>query len=447
MPAIRLRISIPGPKSRALLKRKARACGQAVDTVLPIFADRAKGAVVTDVDGNRLLDFTSGVGALNAGHVNSVIAKQAKEQMGRLWHTAFHLVGYEPYVKLCEELNRFVPGATNQTLLFNSGSEAIENAVKIARRATGRSAVISFDYAFHGRTLLALSLTSKEEPYKHGFGPFAPECYKLPYPYLYRRAHSLNEQEYLQQQLAYVEDRFFTGVVDPHETACVVMELVAGEGGVLVAPKDYVRGLAKICKSHGIAFVVDEVQTGFGRTGKWFASQHYGIAPDITVTAKSIANGLPLAAVTARRALLEKVQPGGMGSTFGGNPVACAAALATLRYMKKARLDKRAEELGRIMAGRLEPLERQVQSVGNSRGLGAMRALEFVKNKREQSPNPVLAKRVIQRCAEQGLLTLGAGLANNVVRLLPALTMTNEHLHEGLDVMERVVRAEAGAKR
>jgi 4-aminobutyrate aminotransferase/(S)-3-amino-2-methylpropionate transaminase len=448
MAAIRLRTEVPGPRARAVLERKRRACSSGLDTALPVVAERAKGALLTDVDGNRFIDFTGGVSVVNSGHLNPFVAAAARRQLGRLWHSCFPIVGYESYVRVCERLNRLAPGpAAKKSFLANSGAEAVENAVKIARRATGRPAVVSFDHAFHGRTLLALTLTAKEEPYKHGFGPFAPECYKLPYPYPYRRPKGMEEDEYVQQLLANIEEDFFRGVVDPHDVACVVMELVAGEGGFIVAPKSYVRGLAKICKKNGILFVADEVQTGFCRTGRMFASEHYGLEPDLLTTAKSIANGLPLAAVTGKAKIMDALQVSGLGTTFGGNPVACEAALATLDFMVKNRLAQKAQHIGNRVMHRFAELERTLEPVGDARGLGAMCGLELVADKRSQKPAGELAKAVMRASAESGLLILNAGLHGHVLRTLMPLVITDEELGEGLDVLDGVLRVQASKAR
>lgn len=444
MGAINLRTKIPGPNSRVLLKRKQQVVSNGIAQAVPIFIKSAKGAVLTDVDGNRLLDFAGGIGATNSGHANPAIIRAAKQQLDRFFHTYVSIIGYEPYVALCEKLNRITPGKfPKKTALFNSGAEAIENAVKIARKVTGRPGVISFEYSFHGRTLLTLGMTSAVHPYKEGFGPFPTDLYKIEYPYLYRRPAGISEDAYIDQLLEHLEGEFFRSVVAPEQVACIVMELVAGEGGFIPAPKRYVRGLAEICRKHGIILIIDEVQTGFCRTGKLFASEHYGIAPDLLCTAKSIANGLPLSAVTGKKEIMDAVQEGGLGGTFGGNPVACAAALAAIRFMEQQKLWQRAAHIGKIVADRFETFHRAFGVVGDVRGLGAMQGLEMVKSKAGKVPDPLIAKAIVKTAYEHGLVLLKCGINGNILRTLMPLPITDAQLREGLDVLELALRRHA----
>ncbi len=400
----------------------------------PLFISRAKGARLIDVDGNSYIDFSGGIGATNSGHGNPEITAAIKEQAGRFLHTCFTVAGYEHYVALCERLNRLVKtGARNKSALFNSGAEAVENAVKIARRSTGRPAVVSFEYGFHGRTLLALSLTGRLKPYKEGFGPFAPETYKLEYPYVYRKPASCQtEAEYIDQLLSHIEGDFFKGIVAPENIAAVVMELVVGEGGFIVAPKRYVRSLARLCRQHGILLIIDEVQTGFARTGRMFAYEHYGIRPDLIVTAKSLSNGMPLSAVTGKKAIMDSVQPGGLGGTFSGNPVSCAAALAAIDFIRKKNLAHRAQRIGLRVMRHFRGLQQAVEQAGDARGLGAMCALELVKDKRTKQPDEGLARATVRYAYQNGLLLLNAGLLGNALRTLMPLTITSEDLDSGL---------------
>jgi 4-aminobutyrate aminotransferase/(S)-3-amino-2-methylpropionate transaminase len=395
--------------------------------VTPIFVERASGATVTDVDGNVLLDFTGGLGSLNAGHANPAVVEAVAAQARKFLHTCFHIAMYEPYVALAEKLNAITPGQfAKKTLLVNSGAEAVENAVKIARYFTKRPAVVGFEHGFAGRTLLGMSLTSKVMPYKFGFGPFAPEVYRLPYPYEYR-GEGADFHE------------FFHAHVDPRQVACVVMELVLGEGGFVVAPTRYVQALAKFCRENGILFVADEIQTGFARTGKMFAAEHYGIEPDLITMAKSLAGGIPLSAVTGRAEIMDSVHVGGLGGTYGGNPVACAAALATIEQIEKLKLCARAEKIGETLRSRMLAWQKRHDTIGDVRGLGAMMAMEFVKNRQSKEPAKELTLNLVKRCAENGVIALYAGTHSNVLRFLVPLVITDEQLDEGLAVIKRLL--------
>jgi 4-aminobutyrate aminotransferase/(S)-3-amino-2-methylpropionate transaminase len=390
---------------------------------------------VTDVDGNVLIDFAGGIGTLNVGHANPEVVRAAAAQLERFTHTCFSVAPYEGYVALAEKLNAIAPGAgPKKTLLANSGAEALENAVKIARHATGREAVVVFEHAFHGRTLLTMTMTSKVRPYKDGFGPFAPEVYRLPFPYEYRGHYAgpAGTVDALEE--------FFKTQVAAERVACVVLELVLGEGGFVVAPPDYVAALSRICREHGILLVIDEVQTGFGRTGKMFACEHYGLEPDLVTMAKSLGGGLPLSAVTGRADVMDSAQVGGLGGTYAGNPVACAAALAAVAFIEKNRLPERAAAIGRTVEARFRGFAERFPFVGDARGLGAMRSLELVKDKATKQPDKDRTDRVIKAAYQAGLILVGAGTYGNILRTLMPLVITDDELAEGLDVLDHALQ-------
>ncbi|HRC84663.1 MAG TPA: 4-aminobutyrate--2-oxoglutarate transaminase [Thermoanaerobaculia bacterium] len=430
--SIVLNTAIPGPRSQALLERRLAAVPRGISFTAPLFVERAEGALLHDVDGNTLIDFAGGIGTLNMGHANPAVVEAVQKQVARLTHTCFSVAMYEPYVALAEKLNEVTPGRfAKKTLLANSGAEAIENAVKIARHATGRPGVVVFEHAFHGRTLLAMTMTSKVKPYKLGFGPWAPEVYRMPYPYLYRREAPASEAAFAAEI-----DEFFYTYTAPENVACVVMELVTGEGGFVPAPPEYVRALSRYCREHGILFVADEVQTGWGRTGKLFASEHYGLEPDILTLAKSMGGGLPISAVTGRAEVMDSAQQGGLGGTYLGNPVACAAALAAIDYLERNRLVERAQEIGRTVERRFAAFAERFPFVGDARGLGAMRALEIVRDKASKAHDKETTQAVIQRAYLNGLLLVAAGTHGNIIRTLMPLVITDDQLSEGLDVLE-----------
>jgi len=434
--SIRLKTAIPGPRSQELAARRERAVPKGIGHATPVYAASARGALVTDVDGNVFLDFAGGIGTLNVGHTNPDVVRAASEQLAKATHTCFSVAPYESYVALAETLNRLTPGDfAKKTMLANSGAEALENAVKIARHATGREAVVVFEHAFHGRTLMTLSMTSKVRPYKFGFGPFAPEVYRLPFPYEYRGHYDGRAEAAAQLE------EFFRTQVAAEKVACVVLELVLGEGGFIVAPKDYVDTLARACREHGILLVVDEVQTGFGRTGRLFACEHYGLAPDLIATAKSLGGGLPISAVTGRAEVMDSAQVGGLGGTYVGNPVSCAAALAAVKFIEQNRLWERAEAIGRVVEQRFRCFLDRFPFVGDARGLGAMRALELVRDKKTKEPDKEVTDRVLRGAYERGLLLVTAGTYGNVIRTLMPLVITDDELTEGLDVLEKALEA------
>jgi 4-aminobutyrate aminotransferase/(S)-3-amino-2-methylpropionate transaminase len=443
---IQLRTEIPGPASRALLARRARAVPRGVPAVTPIAVVHAEGAVLTDADGNRFIDFAGGIGVVNTGHRHAGVVAAVRAQLDRYAHVCFPVSTYEPYVELAERLNRITPGShEKRTFFVNSGAEAVENAVKVARAFTGRQAIVCFEHGFHGRTNLTLALTSKVMPYKKGFGPFAPEVYRLPFPYCYRcsrAAGAVGVQQCCMASRRYL-DELFAATVDPGSVAAIVMELELGEGGFIPAPVGFVQALAGFARDHGILFVADEIQTGFGRTGRMFASEHYGLEPDVITTAKSLAGGLPLAAVTGRADVMEAAQVGGLGGTYGGNPLACAAALAVLDAMETERLPERAQRAGDRIRGRFCHWATRFSWVGDVRGLGAMIGLELVGDRESRAPDKARTGRLLTAALERGVVLLSAGTYGNVVRVLAPLTADDAVLDEGLDAMEAAVEAVA----
>jgi 4-aminobutyrate aminotransferase / (S)-3-amino-2-methylpropionate transaminase / 5-aminovalerate transaminase len=451
---IRLQTEIPGPESRALLARRTNAVPRGVPAVTPIAVAHAEGAIITDADGNRLIDFGGGIGVVNTGHRHPSVVEAVRRQLDRFAHVCFPVSTYEPYVALAERLNRITPGNhPKRTFFVNSGAEAVENAVKVARFFTGRQAVVCFEHGFHGRTNLALALTSKVMPYKKGFGPFAPEVYRIPFPYCYRCGEAgkrggnppavgweaggccMASRERLEQM--------FASIVDPDSVAAIIMELELGEGGFVPAPREYVQTLAEFARDHGILFIADEIQTGFGRTGKMFASEHYGLVPDLITTAKSLAGGLPLAAVTGRADVLEAPHPGGLGGTYGGNPLACAAALAVLDVMEAERIPERAARMGDRIRTRFCQWATRYQCIGDVRGLGAMVAMELVTDRGTKAPDKALTGRLLAAALERGLILLSSGTYGNTVRILAPLTTPDEIVDEGLGVMEQALAAVA----
>jgi 4-aminobutyrate aminotransferase / (S)-3-amino-2-methylpropionate transaminase / 5-aminovalerate transaminase len=419
---------IPGPRSRALWERRERAIPPGVGTTLPVFVERAQGGIVEDVDGNRLIDLGSGIAVVNVGHAHPRVIAAITKQAADFEHTCFQVTPYEEYVAVCEQLAARTPGThEKRSLLVNSGAEAVENAVKIARAATGRSAVIAFDQAFHGRTLLTMSLTAKVVPYKKSFGPYAPEIYRAPFSYPFRGTGDLAST------IAWIE-----ASVDVTQIACVVVEPIAGEGGFVVPEPGWIPGIAQWCRANGVVFVADEVQTGFGRTGAWFASEHENVVPDLVVTAKGLGGGMPISGVTGRAEIMDAVHVGGLGSTFGGNPVSCAAALAAIDVIETEGLVERAQKLGDRMLGRLNALQRETTGIGDVRGRGAMVAIELVHE--DGTPDADRAKRICASCHQQGVIVLTAGTSGNVVRLLPPLVLEDALLDQGLDALETAVR-------
>ncbi len=436
MATIQLKTLIPGPKSKALAARRETAVPRGLSQALPVYVDKAEGAMLQDVDGNRFIDFTGGIGCLNVGHLAPKVVDAIREQLDRFLHVSVQVTPYESYIRLAERLNELTPGSfPKKTIFLNTGAEAVENAVKIARAHTGRPGIIAFEDAFHGRTMMAMALTSKTHPYKAGFGPLPGDVYRISYGYCYRCSYSLTYPSCDLYCARHLEDTF-KRVVASEDVAAVVAEPVLGEGGFVAPPHDFFKILMEICHKHGVLFIADEVQTGFGRTGALFACERYGIEPDLIVTAKSLSGGLPLAAVTGRAEIMDAPGPGGLGGTFTGNPLACAAALAVLDMFEKDNLSARAEELGKRFQKRAKDWQKRWPMIGDVRGLGAMQAIELVRSPETREPAPDEAKRIMQYAYEHGLILLGAGSYSNVIRLLVPLVITDQQLDEGMDVLE-----------
>jgi 4-aminobutyrate aminotransferase/(S)-3-amino-2-methylpropionate transaminase len=425
-------------RSSELLSRRAAVLPRGVPRVTTATVERARGALLCDAEGRELLDFAEGIGVMNAGHCRPEVVAAICEQAEKLLHTCIHVATYEPYVALCEKLVALLPhGGPTKAMLVNSGAEAVENAVKIARQATGRPALICFSEAFHGRTLLGMSLTSKVGT-KRGCGPFAPEIYRLAFPNFYRRGDGLSVPDFVARELRSFREAL-VGVVAPEQVAAVLIEPVQGEGGFVPAPEGYLQGLRAICDEHGILLLLDEVQTGFCRTGRWAAYEHSGIVPDLSVWAKSMGGGLPIGAVLGRAEIMDAALPGTIGGTFGGNPVACAAALATIRVMEEEKLGQRAEVIGRRVRERFEGLRARCPLVGDVRGLGAMVAMELVEGGDPTRPATERTAKILAACVERGLLVISAGPHANVIRVLSPLVIPDEELERGLGILEEEV--------
>jgi 4-aminobutyrate aminotransferase / (S)-3-amino-2-methylpropionate transaminase / 5-aminovalerate transaminase len=441
MSNIRLKTEIPGPNSRALTARRSQAIPRGVYASTPLFVCHAEGAILEDVDGNRLIDLGGGIGCANVGHRNPGVVRALRSQIDAFLHLCFQVTGYESYVAVAEKLNQLTPGKFGKkTFLVNSGAEAVENAVKIARAFTGRSAVLSVEDGFHGRTMLGLSLTSKTHPYKEGFGPFLPDVYRIPFG-VPANARLSSRGPMTKGQVAELLDQTFRRVVAAESVAAIVVEPVLGEGGFVVPPSGFLPALVEICRERGIVFVADEVQTGFGRTGQLFASEHFGIEPDLILTAKSLGGGMPLAAITGRAEIMDAPGPGGLGGTFGGNPACCAAALAVFEEFADGRLLARARSLGDQFQRRASAWQRQHPFIGDVRGVGAMQAMEFVDV--NGLPCATAAKKLIQHCLHNGVLVLNAGTYDNIIRLLMPLTIADEDYNQALQVLEEGLSAVA----
>jgi 4-aminobutyrate aminotransferase/(S)-3-amino-2-methylpropionate transaminase len=434
---IELRTEIPGPRSKALLEREQRVIAHPLIVHLPIFAERAENATITDVDGNVFVDFAGGVGVINAGHAHPRIVEAVTEQAARFLHTDFTVVPYEPAIELAERLCALAPiGGETRAAFFNAGTEAVENAVKLARLHTGRPGVIAYEGAFHGRTLLSMTMTSKFHPYKTGMGPYAPEVYRAPYPDAYHGPSSA-------EALARLERMLETHVPAAH-VAAIVIEPQLGEGGFVPASTDYMRGLRTLCDRHGIVLVADEVQTGFGRTGRMFAMEHFGVEPDVMTVAKSIAAGLPLSGVIGRAGIMDGSHAGAIGGTYIGNPVAQAAALAVLDVFEEESLLERAVGLGEEIRARMEAWQERWQAIGDVRGLGAMLAIELVRDPASKEPAPELAAAVIDAALQRGLILLKAGPHGNCIRVLCPLTIEEPVLDEALTAWEEALAVVLG---
>lgn len=446
MNTIRLATPIPGPKSQVLSARRAQAVPRGLSHATPIYVAKAKDAWLEDVDGNRYIDFAGGIGCLNVGHRQLAVVEAVRGQLDNFLHTCVQVTPYESYIHLAERMNQVTPGKfPKKTFFVNSGAEAVENAVKIARAYTKRPGIIAFEDAFHGRTMMTLALTSKTHPYKAGFAPFPGEIYRVPFAYCYRCSYNLKYPSCDLYCARHLEDTF-KRVVANEEVAAVIAEPVLGEGGFVAPPPDYFKVLIDLCHKHNILFIADEVQSGFGRTGALFASERYGIEPDLIVTAKSLGGGLPLAAITGRAEIMDAPAVGGLGGTFAGNPLSCAAALAVLDLFDKENLLARANELGNHFQRRARDWQTRWPIIGDVRGLGGMQALELVKSPETKLPASEETKAITQYCYEHGLITITAGTYSNVIRVLVPLVATNEQLEEGLDVLESAFAAVCGTK-
>jgi 4-aminobutyrate aminotransferase/(S)-3-amino-2-methylpropionate transaminase len=424
------------PETQKLMDMRQQHIPQGPFNVTPAFVREAKGAVMIDIEGRELIDFAGGIGVNNVGHCHPKVVAAIKDQADKFIHTCFHIAMYESYVKLAEKLNSLAPGEFEKMTMFaNSGAEAVENAIKVARYATGRPGIICFENGFHGRTLLTMSLTSKVKPYKLGFGPFAPEVYRMPYAYCYRCPFGLKYPSCQTACADYLEE-FFIGHVAAENTAAVIAEPIQGEGGFVTPPPEYFPKLQAICRKYGIALIIDEVQTGMGRTGKLFAIEHWGVAPDITTLAKSLGGGLPLSAVTGRADMMNKPHVGGLGGTYAGNPLACRAALAVLDILVEDDLLKKAEILGNTVFNRLKSLQEKYEIIGDVRGKGPMLAMELVKDRETRQPATDEAKKLCSLCYDKGLVLLSCGNFGNVIRTLMPLVITDDQLDKGFAIME-----------
>ncbi|MDQ6844317.1 MAG: 4-aminobutyrate--2-oxoglutarate transaminase [Bacteroidota bacterium] len=422
-------------KTDTLLNRRKAIVADGIGIFCPTTIVHAKDGTITDADGNQLIDFAGGIGVVNAGHCPEPVIKAIQEQAEKFIHSCFHVSTYEKYIELCEKLAEILPhGDDTKVMLTNTGAEAVENAIKIARQATKRSAVICFTEAFHGRSMMAMTLTSKIN-YKINCGPFAPEVYRLPFPDHYHYGNGLTEDEFINQELNKLENAAHS-TVNPENVAAVIIELVQGEGGFNVAPKKYIAGLRKFCDRHGIVLIFDEVQSGFCRTGKWGAFEHYNVTPDISTWAKSMGSGMPIGAVIGKQKIMDAALPGTIGGTYLGNPVCCAASLATIDFMEKENLNEKAMEISKIVKERFLQMKERFSCIGDVRGLGAMQAIEFVKNNDPAQPDGELVTAIIHACLQRGLLLINAGTYKNVIRILSPLVISQETLNDGLDIIE-----------
>lgn len=416
--------------NKSLMKRRSEAVARGVGQIHPIFAERAENATVWDVEGQEYLDFAGGIAVLNTGHLHPKIVEAVKKQLSQLSHTCFHVFAYEPYVLLCEKLNALVPGDfSKKTLLVTTGAEAVENSIKIARAATSRSGVIAFSGAYHGRTMMTLSLTGKVAPYSAGMGLMPGPVYRAIYP---NKFHGISVEDAMDSI-----ERIFKNDAEPKEIAAIILEPVQGEGGFYVAPKEFMARLRELCDEHGILLIADEVQTGAGRTGTFFAMEQMGVAPDLTTFAKSIAGGFPLAGVTGRAELMDSIEPGGLGGTYAGNPISCAAALAVLEVFEEENLLDRAKDVGEILINGMREIQATHSSIGDVRNLGAMVAVELFEDGDMRKPSRELASQIVEKAREKHLIILSCGTYGNVLRILVPLTATNEQLGRGLEIIRQ----------
>lgn len=441
MATIQLKTNLPGPKSQALLERRKNALPSGLAKSTDFCVAKAEGAVVTDVDGNTLLDFAGGIGMMNIGHSNETVINAVKDQLDKYTHTCTLVTTIEPYVELAEILNKLTPGDfAKKTLLANSGSEAVENAVNVAKYYTKRNAVLCFEGAYHGRTLLTLSLTSKYALFKKGMGSFVSDIYRIPAPNVFRKPDAMTEEAYIDFCLNQF-DTAMIAQVSPDALAAIIIEPVLGEGGFIQMPKKFLEKIRKTCDENGIVMIVDEIQSGASRTGKFLAIEHTGVVPDIVCMAKSIGAGMPISAITGRAEILDAPHLGGVGGTYGGSPVACVAAIETLKILTNETFLNRVIEVGEIIRIAMEGWKAKYKCVGDVRGVGAMRLVEFVKSRHTNEPDMEVAMAVIKDAINKGVILIRAGLFSNCIRLLPPIAITNEQLQEGLAVLESAIAA------
>jgi 4-aminobutyrate aminotransferase/(S)-3-amino-2-methylpropionate transaminase len=426
-------------KSLQLLERRKNIVAIGVGVFNTATVKEAKGAIIIDADGRELIDFAGGIGVVNAGHCPEPVVKAIKEQAGKYLHTSFNVVTYEPYIELCEDLVDILPhGEKTKVMLVSTGAEAVENAIKIARQATKRAAVLCYTGAYHGRTMMAMTLTSKIG-YKSDCGPFAPEVYRLPFPDFYHYKGTRNEAAFVKDELKRLHESALN-LVDVKNVAAIILEPVQGEGGFIPIPQKYLEGLRAFCNEYGIMLIMDEVQSGFCRTGHWASWQHYGVQPDISTYAKSMGSGLPIAAVVGRAEIMDAAAPGTIGGTYIGSPVCCAAAIATIKYMKEIDLNRKAKKIGVTIFGRLKKLKKICPEIGDIRGLGAMIAIEFVKQNDPSKPDTEICSRIVDGCSENGLIMLNAGIHKNIIRILCPLVIAPEQLEKGLSILENEIK-------
>jgi len=425
-------------KSVELLERRKKVVANGVGVFNTATVRDAKGAIITDLDGRELIDFAGGIGVVNAGHSPEPVVKAIQEQAAKYLHTSFNVVSYEPYVDLCEKLIEILPhGDETKAMLVSTGAEAVENAIKIARQATGRPAILGFSEAYHGRTMMAMTLTSKIG-YKIGCGPFAPEVYRLRFPNFYLYGKGMDYEAFIDQELDQLEMSTHN-LIDPNTVAAIIIEAVQGEGGFNPVPKRYLEGLRNHCDKYGIMLIIDEVQSGFCRTGHWAAWQHYGVTPDLSTYAKSMGSGMPIAAVVGRAKVMDAAAPGSIGGTYIGSPVCCAASLATIKFMEDQDLNTRASHIADRINHRLHSLQQKQKSIGDVRGLGAMIGIEFVKHNDPDQPDSKLCAEIVQHCSNNGLIIISAGIDKNIIRILSPLVISDELLDRGLDILETAI--------
>lgn len=431
--------TLPGEKSAQLLAVRNEYIPKAVFQTVPVFISNGKGALVEDVDGNEYVDFASGISALNVGHCHEKVVSAIKEQAEKYLQTAFNVIMYEPYVQLAKKLTEITPGNFAKQVLFtNSGAEGVENAVKVARKYTGRRGIIAFEHAFHGRTWLTMGLTSQVKNYKFGFGPFDPSIQRFPYAYTYRAPFETTDAEYGKYCINKIEEGFKTYMA-AEEIAAIIVEPFLGEGGYVIPPGEFIKGLWRLCDDYGILLIVDEIQSGVGRTGKMWAIEHFDVVPDILVAAKSLAGGLVLAATIARKEVMDSVDVGGLGGTFGGNPLACVAALKVLEVFEEEKLLARAVKLGKVAKDRLEGMKAKHNIIGDVRGLGCALGVELVKDRKTKEPASHETKEVLKKCHEHGLILMSCGVLHNVLRLMFPLVIKEEELEKGLDILGNAI--------